>query len=140
VRTCAPPPEGGRCLPAQECDLYDDTRCGFQYSDAEQASNCEVLSPSIWPALFQVPSPGYLAHPYSPAAAMLVTAEDPAALAALQLFPNPQVAPAAVAAATAFAALGQESVSRLPRPCPSNTPDRRPRSTLRGHREPHAAL
>jgi ABC-type multidrug transport system ATPase subunit len=68
-----------------------------------------VPSPSIWPAMFSIPSPGYLAHPYSPKGAVLVTGQDQALTQAMNLFPDPNVTTADQIAAANFAALGQES-------------------------------
>ncbi len=117
---CSTPADGGDaicrvptvedpCRAWEDCQLYDDTQCGFQYSDAEQAGFCAVPSPSIWPALFSIPSPGYLAHPYSPKGAVLVTGQDQTVVNSLNLFPDPNVTAADITAATSFAELGTES-------------------------------
>jgi len=97
------------CRAWEDCEEFDDSQCGFQYSDAEQAGFCAVPNPSIWPALFTIPSPGFLAHPFSPKGAVLVTGQDQAIAQTLNLFPDPNVTAADQAAAANFAALGEES-------------------------------
>ena len=37
-----------------DCNQYDDTMCGFEYSNSGQAAFCAVPQPSSWPALMQV--------------------------------------------------------------------------------------
>ena len=37
-----------------DCNQYDDTMCGFEYSNSGQAAYCAVPQPSSWPALMQV--------------------------------------------------------------------------------------
>jgi ABC-type multidrug transport system ATPase subunit len=97
------------CRAWEDCEEYDESQCGFQYSDAEQAGFCAVPNPSIWPAMFSIPSPGFLAHPYSPKGAVLVTGQDQTLAQALNLFPDPNVTAADQVAAANFADLGEES-------------------------------
>ena len=89
TQSCRTTTPGNPCQVWEICQQYYTTKCGIQYSTAQQASYCPIPSPSIWPALYTVPSPGYLAHPWSPKAAMLMTANDPALANTLQLFPDP---------------------------------------------------
>ena len=131
VQTCRNATAASPCSALDDCQLYDATRCGFQYSDADQAGYCAVASPSVWPALLQVPPTAFLAEPGavpataampSGAAAVLMTGGDPALVDQLTLFPQPGLTPGAAAAAQAFAQLGEQSVSagldvsRAPRP------------------------
>lgn len=99
---------GNACLVYDTCEEYDETQCGFEYSSASQASFCAVESPSIWPAVAQVPSPGYLAHPWSPDGALLVSGED-SVVESLDLFPVPDITPQSVDAMREFAAKGQQN-------------------------------
>ncbi|KAL0019993.1 hypothetical protein WJX79_010913 [Trebouxia sp. C0005] len=90
---CSDTAEGGKvchttdnpCLPGSydDCNQYDDTMCGFEYSNSGQAAYCAVSQPSSWPALMQVPFPRYRAASESPAAAMLFTGEDESTATAL---------------------------------------------------------
>jgi ABC-type multidrug transport system ATPase subunit len=73
------------------CTEYDEDMCGFDYSNARQAYFCPVDNPSIWPPVAQVPSVGYLAHPESPDAAMLITGDDSSIVDEIVLFPVPNV-------------------------------------------------
>jgi len=109
--TCRDATADTPCVKGEDCDLYDETQCGFQYSSAKQAGFCPVASPSIWPGLIQVPSPGYLAYPWSPKAAMLITAENETVTRGVELFPVPNVSVNAANVAAQFAQLGQQSVS-----------------------------
>jgi hypothetical protein len=95
------------CNAWEDCKAWDETQCGLQYSNAAQASVCEIPSPSIWPPLFQVPSPGYLAHPESPDAAILMTGVQETIVNDMQLFPEPDVTDESIQAVAAFAQLGQ---------------------------------
>ncbi|KAL4523256.1 hypothetical protein Ndes2437B_g00384 [Nannochloris sp. 'desiccata'] len=107
--TCRVPTIDDPCRAWEDCEQYDDNQCGFLYSDAEQAGFCAVPSPSIWPAMFSIPSPGFLAHPYSPEGAVLITGQNQTIAQAMDLFPDPIVTPADQATAANFAALGEES-------------------------------
>jgi ABC-type multidrug transport system ATPase subunit len=108
-QTCRVPTTEDPCQGWEDCQEYDTNQCGFQYSDADQAGFCAVPSPSIWPALFSIPSPGYLAHPYSPKGAVLVTGQDETLVNSLNLFADPNITAADTTAAANFAALGQET-------------------------------
>lgn len=99
------------CAPYDTCQQYDTTRCGLQYSTSSQAAFCAIPSPSIWPPLYTTPSPGYLAHPWSPDAAMLMTSKNYSLYDSLQLFPPPNITPSDTAAALSFSQLGQRTVS-----------------------------
>lgn len=111
VKTCRVPTIDNPCREWQDCEEYDENQCGFIYSDAAQASFCAVPSPSIWPALVSVPSPGFLAHPYSPDGAMLVTGQNMTLADSLKLFPDPKPTPEDQLAADSFVALGLQNVS-----------------------------
>lgn len=89
TQTCRSTTPGNPCQVWEICQQYDTTKCGIQYSTAQQAPYCPVPSPAIWPAFYTVPSPGFLAHPWSPKAAMLMSAKDPVLADTLQLFPDP---------------------------------------------------
>ena len=90
--------------------MADETKCGFQYSNAGQVGFCAIPTPSIWPAMVSVPSEGYLAHPYSPNTEILMTGEDPSLAQDWTLFPNPNATAADTQAAATFFAQGQETV------------------------------
>ena len=53
VKTCRDSTPENPCQAWEDCDNYDTSRCGFQYSDAGQASFCTLPTPSSWPALLQ---------------------------------------------------------------------------------------
>jgi hypothetical protein len=95
------------CNPWEDCQQTDDTRCGIEYSNADQASVCSIPSPSIWPPLFQVPPPDALARPQSPDAAILITGDGGSIVTDMQLFPEPNVTDESIAVAASFTELGQ---------------------------------
>lgn len=107
TQTCRVTSPGNPCRDWEECTEYDSTQCGFEYSDAQQAGFCAVPSPSIWPAMVSVPAPGFLAHPWSPQGAVLMTGSDPTLVDRLSLFPNPNITAQDQAAAANFSARGQ---------------------------------
>lgn len=43
------------------CNPTNNTDCGLQYSDSDQAAFCEILHPPKWPGLVQIPAPEYRA-------------------------------------------------------------------------------
>lgn len=108
VKTCRNGTTDNPCVVYDSCEKYDDNKCGFQYSSAKQAAFCAVESPSIWPAVAQVPSEGYLAHPYSPNAAMLVTGDENVTNT-IDLYPPPNITPAETSAALEFAVKGNQT-------------------------------
>ena len=62
VTVCLLPPAGhtachteNACQPWEECEQYDESRCGQQYSTSSQAAFCDIPVPSTWPALMQAP-------------------------------------------------------------------------------------
>ena len=91
------------------CKLYDEDKCGIQYSNARQITWCAIDSPSIWPPVAQVRSVGYLAHPDSPSAAMLVTGDSERIVSDIDLFPVPNITASEAARAQAFGQRGQET-------------------------------
>eukprot|EP00889_Picochlorum_renovo_P007557 jgi/Picre1/34587/NNA_002055.t1 len=99
--------EENPCLVYDTCKTYDENKCGFEYSNARQASFCPVENPSIWPPVAQVPSEGFLAHPFSPKAAMLMTGDDASIVEDVDLFPVPEVTVQGGAQARAFAEEGR---------------------------------
>ena len=107
-KTCRDATPDNPCVGYDSCETYDEKQCGFQYSNARQASFCAVEEPSIWPAVAQVPSPGYLAHPWSPDAAMLLTG-DKAVVDSIDLFPVPNVTQAEIDAASRFFLQGAQN-------------------------------
>lgn len=104
---CRDATEANPCVVYDTCETYDESKCGFQYSNARQASFCPVENPSIWPPVAQVPSEGHLAHPYSPKAAMLMTGDDAGIVDTVTLFPVPDVTVQGGAQAGAFAEEGR---------------------------------
>lgn len=102
-------PADGYCTYPDICTQTDPTRCGLSYSNADQSNFCAIPNPSIWPAIFQVPSPGFLAFPWNPNAAIPYTGEDEdfAASLASQLFENPVPTQEQQAEAIAFLQAGQ---------------------------------
>ncbi|RMZ55176.1 hypothetical protein APUTEX25_005454, partial [Auxenochlorella protothecoides] len=72
--TCRNNTEGAACRFYEDCEEYDESRCGLGYSTAAQAMYCPVPQPSTWPALMQIPRTARRAEPWRPAAAMLYTA------------------------------------------------------------------
>ncbi|GFR42637.1 hypothetical protein Agub_g3573 [Astrephomene gubernaculifera] len=83
----------GVCAEPAKCLQYDKTQCGLQYSSEKQASWCEVLEPSSWPPVVQVPDIKRRAQPARPNITTLITAPDLPASAAYglsrSLFPQP---------------------------------------------------
>ena len=61
--------------------------------------------------MVSVPSPGYLAHPYSPDGAFLVTGDNEQLVNELKLFPDSKPTAEDQQAANSFAALGLQNVS-----------------------------
>lgn len=53
---CRDNSEADPCETWEECQSYDEGRCGLQYSSGRQAVFCQVPSPSSWPAIMQVRS------------------------------------------------------------------------------------
>lgn len=109
TKVCRVPTIDNPCREWQDCEQYDENQCGFIYSDASQASFCAVPSPSIWPAMVSVPAPAYLAHPYSPDGAMLVTGQNMTLADNMILFPDPKPTPEDQLAADSFVALGLQN-------------------------------
>lgn len=120
LRCCSSPSDGSEpicrdataenpCNPWEDCKAYDENECGVQYSNADQADRCEISSPSIWPPLFQVPEREYLAQPWAPKAAMLMTGDDLLITDQMRLFPQPNTTTAEINASRAFANLGMEN-------------------------------
>lgn len=107
-KTCRDATPDNPCVGYDSCETYDENQCGFQYSNARQASFCAVEEPSIWPAVAQVPSPGYLAHPWSPDAAMILTGEK-AVVDSIDLFPVPNVTQGEIDAARQFLLQGAQN-------------------------------
>lgn len=100
------------CVEFDTCKVYNESLCGFEYSNARQAAFCAVDSPSIWSPVAQVPSTGFLAHPESPNAALLISGDSPSIVEDMDLFPVPDVSPEALAAAEAFAQDGASKGAR----------------------------
>ena len=109
-QVCRTPTDTDPCQGWETCEESDDAQCGLQYSNAEQAAFCAIASPSIWPAMVSLPSEGYLAQPYSPNAAILMTGEDPVLAQDWTLFPNPNATAEDNQAAANFFAQGQQTV------------------------------
>ncbi|GMH40482.1 hypothetical protein BSKO_08386 [Bryopsis sp. KO-2023] len=57
----------------EECKKYDDTICGIEFSDPEQAVSCSVPKPASWPPIMDIPKERNRAQPWSPGVAMLYT-------------------------------------------------------------------
>lgn len=100
------------CVEYDTCKQYNESLCGFEYSNARQASFCAVETPSIWPAIAQVPSEGFLAHPESPNAAVLISGDDESIINDIDLFPVPDVTPEALAEANRFSENGASKGAR----------------------------
>ncbi|GAB4824041.1 hypothetical protein N2152v2_011087 [Parachlorella kessleri] len=94
----------------EDCDSYDESQCGFQYSSGQQAAYCGIPTPSSWPALLQIASVGYRAHPWSPAAAFLYTGSDAVAAGELtrSMFTTPAPTADEIAEAQAWLQEGEE--------------------------------
>jgi hypothetical protein len=112
--TCRAPTEGDPCTLPNVCVERDETDCGLQYSDGDNAFFCEVTSPSIWPALMQVPKPEFFAKEWAPNMALVYTGDNPvtAKELAVRMFPDPSTTPQQTAAATAFGLEGASNVRR----------------------------
>lgn len=108
-KVCRDATEENPCNPWDDCEVYDENVCGIQYSNADQADHCEIASPSIWPPLFQAPERDFLAEPWSPKAAMLMTGDNESIINNLILFPPPETTAAERNASRAFAELGLEN-------------------------------
>ena len=52
------PEEGRLCSPYAECELYNETNCGLQYSTSDQSIFCAIERPLAWPPLLQLPKDG----------------------------------------------------------------------------------
>ncbi|WIA37022.1 hypothetical protein OEZ86_014006 [Tetradesmus obliquus] len=86
--------ENGPC--PYECKAFNKSACGIQWSKPRQAPFCAIPHTSSWPAILQTPREEDRAEPYRPAAALLVTGDDPASSANLSagLLPPPSLKPA----------------------------------------------
>ncbi|KAL6775733.1 ABCA3A [Auxenochlorella protothecoides x Auxenochlorella symbiontica] len=107
--TCRTNSAADPCQQSDDCQAYDDSRCGVEYSVNGQAGYCAVPYPPTWPALMQVPLTRRRAEPWRPAAAMLYTGQDAAAAAQLAggLFGDGAPSAAERAAAQATLAAGE---------------------------------
>lgn len=94
------------CVEYETCKVYNESLCGFEYSNARQASFCAVENPSIWPPIMQVPSEGFLAHPESPNAAMLISGDESSIISEINLFPVPDLTAEALGEAERFSETG----------------------------------
>jgi ABC-type multidrug transport system ATPase subunit len=103
IENCRAPIDGF-CFDPSECKEEDKNTCGLVYSNADQSNFCAIPNPSIWPALYQVPAPGYLDEEWAPNAAMPYTGDDQqtATLLATQLFGRSNPTPGQIAQAEAF--------------------------------------
>lgn len=102
------------CESWEDCQSYDDSRCGIGYSSAYQAIYCAIPDPSTWPALLQIALPHDRAEPWRPSAAILYTGEDEAfageLAAGLVTTPDPTAAELAAAGATLEAGQARNAV------------------------------
>lgn len=112
--TCRNNTEGAACRFYEDCEEYDESRCGLGYSTAAQAMYCPVPQPSTWPALMQIPRTARRAEPWRPAAAMLYTGDERGASEQLanELFIDPAPSPAEEGAAAATFQEGLAVVSQ----------------------------
>ncbi|KAF6264708.1 hypothetical protein COO60DRAFT_1482014 [Scenedesmus sp. NREL 46B-D3] len=78
-----------------ECQEFNRSACGIQFSKPRQAPFCAIPHTSSWPAILQTPAVDDRAEPYRPAATLLVTGDDPATEASLTagLLPKPNLRP-----------------------------------------------
>mmetsp|Transcript_40231 Transcript_40231/g.119957 ORF Transcript_40231/g.119957 Transcript_40231/m.119957 type:complete len:1026 (-) Transcript_40231:846-3923(-) len=78
-----------------ECRSYNTTKCGLQYSSAEQSAFCPIPYPSNWPALTLTPEAVYRVDGDKPATTMLTTADSPVLASGIGALLVNQLAPAA---------------------------------------------
>lgn len=98
------------CKSWDECEVYDESNCGLQWSDSGQAAFCAIPTPSTWPALAQVPRMD-LSQQEPLQVAALYTGQDRATADAIAayLFFNPNTT--ALQNTTALAQLLQSNTS-----------------------------